>query len=68
MTESNFVKKLKELDKAVLSVKNSGDDPSWQLATLIFDRGSDVLPFIKKHCPESYVEVLEGYIMGHHDT
>lgn len=60
---------LKEIEQQVLAVKNSGDDPSWELATLIFDRGSDVLPFIKKHCSEEfYVKVLEGYVMGHHDT
>ena len=60
--------KLKEIEQQVLSLKNSGDDPIWELATLIYDRGSDVLPFIKKHCPESYVEILEGYIQGKHDT
>ena len=60
--------RLKELEQEVVSLKNSGDDPSWQLSTLIFDRGSDVLPFIKKQCSESYVEILEGYIRGYHDT
>ncbi len=62
------LKRLKEIDQQVLSVKNSGDDPSWELATLIYDRGADVLPFIKKHCPDSYVGILESYIKGHHDT
>ena len=56
-----------EIEQQVLSLKDD-DDIIYKLATLVYDRGSDVLPFIKKHFPLSYVKVLESYIMGNHDT
>jgi len=69
MTEEEIADRLKEIEQQVLSLKND-DDNVWALATLIYDRGSsDVVPFIKEHCSQYlYVKVLEGYVMGRHDT